>query len=37
MTSDDLERPLEGVVGGKTAKVLAKSFGMATVNDLLRH
>lgn len=37
MTSGDLERPLEGVVGGKTAKVLAKSFGMATVNDLLRH
>ncbi|MSV53706.1 MAG: ATP-dependent DNA helicase RecG, partial [Actinobacteria bacterium] len=37
MTSGDLERPLEGVVGGKTAKVLTKSFGMATVNDLLRH
>ena len=37
MTSDDLERPLTKVVGGKTATALAKSFGMVTVNDLLRH
>lgn len=37
MTSGDLKRPLSSVVGGKTATALGKSFGMATVNDLLRH
>lgn len=32
-----LEKPLVGVVGDKTAKVLEKSFGYRTTGDLLRH
>ena len=32
-----LDRPLAGVIGGKSAKALEKAFGMATVGDLLRH
>jgi ATP-dependent DNA helicase RecG len=33
----DLESRLSDVVGDRTAKVLAASFGMATIDDLLRH
>lgn len=32
-----LDSNLSGVLGGKTAKALAKSFGIVTVDDLLRH
>lgn len=35
--SNPLEKPLVGVVGDKTAKVLEKSFGYRTTGDLLRH
>ena len=33
----DLESRLSDVVGDRTAKALAASFGMATIDDLLRH
>ncbi|MBK0421111.1 ATP-dependent DNA helicase RecG [Leucobacter sp. CSA2] len=37
MTTATLETPLDGVVGARTAKPLAKAFGVTTVGELLHH
>jgi ATP-dependent DNA helicase RecG len=37
MTTNEFDRPLPGVVGGRTATQLEKSLGLHTVGDLLRH